>query len=269
MRIHSILVCAAINLFSATGLMACTLSMGVVPQFEHRRTLETWDPILERLQDATGCKINFEGAHSIPEFEASFKSGLYDLAYMNPFHLVQAHDAQGYLPLVRSGSSQLQGILTVAGSSDFETLEDLEGHEIAFPAPNALGASLLMRAELATLHNLSFVPKYVGTHTSVYLNVFKDLASAGGGVQRTLNSQDSRLQDGLRVIYRTEKVPSHPLAVHPRVEDRVKLAIVSEMMAIDASQPDLLESVPMKSPVPAKLEDYAALRELGLEDFVD
>ena len=269
MKLRNILIGALTIVGTATTAAACSLTLGVVPQFEHRRTLEIWNPIIERLRTATDCEIEFRGALSIPEFESHFKSGIYDIAYVNPYHSVQAYDSQGYLPLIRSGQRQLQGILAVPKDSDLNTVEDLNGSQIAFPAPNALGASLLMRAELTNIHGVEFIPKYVGTHTSVYLNVFKELTAAGGGVQRTLDSQDDRLQDNLRVLYRTAKVASHPVIAHPRIGEEMTGLIVAEMMALQETDPDLLAGIPMKAPVEATLEDYAPLRELGLETFVD
>ena len=269
MKLRNIVIGALASICTATTAAACSLTLGVVPQFEHRRTLEIWNPIIERLRTATDCEIKFVGALSIPEFESHFKSGVYDIAYVNPYHSVQAYDSQGYLPLIRSGKRQLQGILTVPKDSNLNTVEDLNGSQIAFPAPNALGASLLMRAELTNIHGVDFIPKYVGTHTSVYLNVFKKLTAAGGGVQRTFDSQDDRLKDNLRVLYRTSKVASHPVIAHPRIGEDVAAAIVAEMMTIQETNPDLLAGIPMKAPVEATLDDYAPLRDLGLENFID
>ena len=64
---------------------------------------------------------------------------------------------------------------------NIEHLQQLEGKDIAFPAPNALGASLIIRADLVQLHRVSFTPKYVQTHSSVYLNVALGRMAAGGG----------------------------------------------------------------------------------------
>ena len=61
-------------------------------------------------------------------------------------------------------------------------MQDLDGADIAFPAPNAFGASLYMRALLAEQEKININPIYVETHANVYRNVIFGRASAGGGV---------------------------------------------------------------------------------------
>ncbi|MEM6308395.1 MAG: PhnD/SsuA/transferrin family substrate-binding protein, partial [Pseudomonadota bacterium] len=134
----------------AAPTLACDLTIGVVPQFEHRRTLETWGPLIGEFETATGCNVTFATMRSIPEFEDGFRTGAFDIAYMNPYHAIIAYGEQGYRPIVRSGRRFLQGVLVVAKDAPIQQISDLNGKKIAFPAPNALGASLLMRAELAT-----------------------------------------------------------------------------------------------------------------------
>jgi ABC-type nitrate/sulfonate/bicarbonate transport system substrate-binding protein len=62
---------------------------------------------------------------------------------------------RGFLPLVRDGQSQLEGILVVRKDSPVRRIADLSGATVAFPASNAFAASLLPRALLsrAGLHD--------------------------------------------------------------------------------------------------------------------
>ena len=126
-----------------------SFSFGVVPQFEARHLAAIWQPILEELGARTGYRFDLVGSPRIPAFEASFLAGEFDFAYMNPYHAMLAAEGQGYVPLVRDGAGRLRGILVVRDDSPYRDVADLEGRRIAFPSPNALGASLLMRADLA------------------------------------------------------------------------------------------------------------------------
>lgn len=260
------------SLFLLTSFSAnaeeCNLKVGVVPQFEQRRLLATWSPILGELTEKTGCKYDLVGSKSIAEFEEKFLAGEYDIAYMNPYHSVMAHDAQGYLPIARSGEKKLLGILVVREDSPIKDVKELDGKEIAFPSPNALGASLLMRAELATKHGLNIKPRYVKTHSSVYLHVVKKLTEAGGGVGRTLNGQKDMIKDRLRVLYKTAKVNAHPLVIHPRVDEAMNAKIQEAFLAVGKEHPEMVNKIPMKSPIATNLDDYADLKAMGLEDFV-
>jgi phosphonate transport system substrate-binding protein len=243
--------------------------VGVVPQFEARRLHQIWQPILDYLQQETGASFRLIGAPTIPAFEKEFAQGNFDFAYMNPYHLIMANNAQGYQPLVRDVGRQLYGVLVVSKQSGITRVQELEGKKIAFPAPNALGASLMMRQELVDDFGLNFTPRYVKTHDSVYLNVLLSETAAGGGVQKTLNQQKPQIRDNLTVIHQTRKVAPHPFASHPRVPPEVVEQVVKAFLKLGQSKDGkaMLAAIPMKQPGRARLADYANLEAMGLDRF--
>lgn len=246
----------------------CTYKIGVVPQFEQRRIFEVWNNVLENLEIKTGCDFQLIGSKTIIEFEKSFKAGEYDFAYMNPYHAVMAKKAQGYEPIVRSGVKKLKGILVVKKDSPITDIHALKGQNVAFPSPNALGASLLMHAELAQKHGTSVNPKYVKTHSSVYLHVAKGLTAAGGGVGRTLAEQPDYIKDTLRVLYTTTPVYAHPLVAHPRVTQSKINMVQSAWIELAQDNESIFKNIPMKGSVKTNYNDYKDLEKLGLEDFI-
>ncbi|MCY0967435.1 phosphate/phosphite/phosphonate ABC transporter substrate-binding protein [Parathalassolituus penaei] len=246
--------------------LACLLTIGVVPQFEQRKLLEIWQPIMDQLSQATECRVDLAGSENIPDFEAKFMAGRFDIAYMNPYHAVMAHAAQGYEPFLRS-KSNLQGVLVVKDDSPIKDVSELQGQPVAFPSPNALGASLLMRAELKNLHGVDVDARYVNTHPSVYLHVAKGLTVAGGGVQKTFDEQPQVIRDRLRVLYSTRETPSHPLVIHPRLGKEQTQTVIKALTKIASEQPALFDAIPMPGPTATTYRDYQPLEELHLEQF--
>lgn len=244
-------------------------TVGVVPQFEARKLHAIWRPILDQLQQATGYGFEMKGSPSIPEFEREFVEGKFDFAYMNPYHLVVANEKAGYVPLVRDHGRKLFGVLVVRKGSGITSPKELDGKTLAFPAPNALGASLQVRQELSDKFHITIDPMYVKTHDSVYLNVLTGKAAAGGGVQKTLNRQKPQYRDHLAVIHETEKVAPHPVAVLPRVPEDVRNKVRDAFLALGETEEGkaLLEKIPMKKIGPARMDDYAPLKLMGLERF--
>ena len=243
-------------------------SVGIVPQFDTRQTYSIWVPIFKELQQRTGYQFELSGSPSIPEFEKQLSAGRFDFAYMNPYHMQVKHNKQRYVPLAREVASGLQGILMVK-KGGVKSISELEGKTIAFPAPNALGASLLMRADLNDKFKLSYHTIYVKSHSSVYLNVLLGLAAAGGGVQKTLEQQPQHIQDGLEVIYRTESFSPHPFAAHPRVPEKIQREVQQALLEL-AKTPQgkaLLAEIPIKQLGIATLEDYQPISSLGLDRF--
>ncbi len=244
-------------------------SFGVVPQYEYRKTFRIWRPILDELQQRTGFTFRLVGDPKTPIFEDKYLQGVYDFAFMNPYHILMAHDTQGYLPLVKDGGRMLTGVLVVPKDSPIQNVQELDGKLVAFPSANALGASLLMRAELSRLHGVEVVPKYVQTHSSVYLHVALGKTAAGGGVVSTLNSQEPEIRQKLRILYKTRPVTPHPISAHPRVpvahRKRVLQAILD--MANTPKGAALLAQIPMRKPVAASIEDYSMMYSWGLDKF--
>lgn len=265
------LVWGAAALMSLGGLAQAqqAYTVGVVPQFEPRRLLATWSPILEDLQRRTGLKFVYKGSTNIPEFEAAFAKGEFDFAYMNPYHALLAHEQQGYEPIVRDGGSKLYGVLVVARNSPVTKVSDLQGKKIAFPAPNALGASLLMRADLDREKGIKFEPIWAQTHASAYLLAALGRADAAGGVMGTLKQQPQDVQDQLRVVYETERMPTHPIVAHPRVDEKVRLRVQQALLDMGANVAGqaLLAGIPIKQPKGAAFEDYRGLAKLRLGDY--
>ena len=245
------------------------ITVGVVPQFEPRKLAGVWLPILDELSARTGLSFHLQGSKDIPEFEAKLANGEFDLAYMNPYHLLVANRENGYAPLVRDGGRSLYGILVVAKTAPYQDVKELDGAEIAFPAPNALGASLLMRAQLDRDVGIKIRPKYVQTHSSVYLNVALGQTPAGGGVMGTFNQQSEDVRDSLRVLYVTRDMPPHPLAAHPRVSSDVRAKVTAALldMAADEGGQALLAKVPFKQLIATTYGEYAFMADMGLEDY--
>lgn len=247
-----------------------TITVGVVPQFEALRLASTWLPILEDIGERTGHTFEMVGAPTIPQFEVAFEAGEYDVAYMNPYHAVMAEQAQGYVPIVRDGSRKLFGILAVRNDSPLQDVKELDGKRIAFPAPNALGAALLMRAELDMLHGIKVEESYVSTHSSAYLHVMLGTADAAGGVKSTLESQSDDIKDNLRILYETAKVPPHPIVVHPRIDEDIRIALQEAILELAATEEghEMLSKIPMREAIATDSEEYQPLREMSLENYL-
>jgi phosphonate transport system substrate-binding protein len=248
---------------------ASTYTLAVVPQFTAVDTGQRWTPLLEQLHKDTGIQLQIRTSTSIPAFETEFLGGVPDFVYLNPYHMVMAAKAQAYRPLVRS-SQPLSGIL-VATQPGPKRVADLNGATLAFPAPNAFGASLYLRALLQEREKLSFTANYVGTHQNVYRHVLHGEAQAGGGIETTLEKEPEGIRKQLAVLYRTPDTAAHPLAVHPRVPGDVADKIVQALrrMAGSAAGRKLLQQVELDDAILADYRhDYAPLEALHLERYV-
>lgn len=261
--------CGAVALsLSWRPALAEDFSLGVVPQFEPRKMFAIWQPIVAELEKRTGDRFSLSVTLTVPEFEREIERGSFDFIYGNPYHILRVYPKQGYLPLVRD-RVPLRGILVVRKDSPLREPKDLDGKTLAVPSPNALGASLLLRADLEHLFGVRMQMVNARTHSSAYLNALNGITDAGGGVEKTLAEQDDPVRNALRVIYTTREMPSHPVAAHPRVNaaarERARRALL-ELAATPAGKA-LLDEVPMAAPVATSIDDYLTMRAWGLERY--
>ena len=166
--------------------------VAIVPQLPTAVTYANWSPLLERVGLNSKQCFDLVVPETIPLFEQLLFKGTPDFAFVNPYHGVIAKKRNGYIPLLIVGSAKLTGILVVRSNSSIKSVQELQGKEIAFPAPNAFAASLLMRAELDKM-GIQIKPTYLKTHASGYRAVAMGELEAAGGVNNTLKREEREL----------------------------------------------------------------------------
>ena len=262
-------ICIAFTLLTLSilqGAQAKTLTFGVVPQQSAKKMVESWQPLFDYIENYTGLTIDFHTAKDIPSFEASLARGEYDIAYMNPFHFVVFNSSVGYQALAKQKDKRLQGIIVVHKDSGIQSLSELNGTELVFPAPAAFAASIVTSAKLQN-ENIAFVPRYVNSHDSVYLNVEKQFFVAGGGIYRTLHS--STAQQSLKVLWESPHYTPHAIATHPRLSEDDRQSILNALISIssDASSAEILKGLGMNGFIEADDSHWDDVRELGISSL--
>lgn len=272
-RITQALALMAAAACHGPGLLAAppprTWRLAVVPQLTPLEMHNAWTPVVQALAQAdVPCELVVHP--SIARFEQEFRNGSADIVFLNPYHMVMARQAHGYVPLLHD-AKPLEGVLVVRQDSPYTALTQLRDQRIAFPAPNALAASLYIRAVLEREHHVRHETWYAMNHRNAIRQVLAGDAAAAGVVKTTLALEPDSVRQLLRVLYTTPALAPHPLAVHPRVPGAVRqrLREVLLAMAADPARKPLLQAIQMPDPVPADYErDYAGLNRLGLNRYV-
>lgn len=239
---------------------------GIVPQQSAHKLAQLWVPIFTYLNKQTGDNYSFTTAPDIPEFEKRLAEGVYDFAYMNPYHYTVFSQLSGYKAFAKQADKKIVGILVAHKSSQINSLVDLQGLEVVFPSPAAFAASILPRAALKK-QGVIVTPKYVSSHDSVYLNVAKGFFPAGGGITRTFNNFEPALRQDLKVLWTSDQYTPHAFAANSQVADeavaRLQLAMIS--MSETESGRLLLESLGFKGVERAEDKDWDDVRSLEIQ----
>ncbi|MCG9759098.1 MULTISPECIES: PhnD/SsuA/transferrin family substrate-binding protein [Pseudoalteromonas] len=240
-----------------------------VPQQSANKLAKNWQPILDYLNDKTGDHYTFKTAKDIPTFEARVLQQEYDVAYMNPYHFVVFNERAGYQAIAKQRDKMIKGIIVVKKGAGITDLSQLQGETLAFPAPAAFAASILPRGELMK-QGIEFTPKYVSSHDSVYLNVSRGFAKAGGGVMRTFNNADPKIKSQLDILWTTRGYTPHAFAVKKVMPEDARQRLVDALLSLELTGEGirLLEAVNFKGIMAASNEDWQDIKALELEALV-
>lgn len=248
-----------------------TYSFGIVPQQSAKKLAKLWTPLLKYVSEQSGVTLRFKTAKNIPEFEKRLAEGEYDFSYMNPYHFTVFNKDPGYQAVAVRKDQPIVGILVTQKDQGVQSIEELEGKNLAFPSPAAFAASILPRAMLKN-KGIEFEKKYVSSHDSVYLNVAKKRFASGGGVMRTLNNTTEQVRDSLTVLWKSPGYTPHAIAAHPRIDADI-MAKVQQVLVDMANSPEsnkLLKKLKIKNGlIKAVNSDWDDVRSLGIELLED
>jgi phosphonate transport system substrate-binding protein len=245
------------------------LKVYIVPQLTATQTYTHWAPLLEQVGQQTNQCFELFVPTSIPHFESDLNDGLPDFAFMNPYHAVMTWRESKYVPLVAS-SEPIYGVLSVSRGSKIQKIQDLKGRKIAFPAPNAFAASLLIRATLSQ-EDVPYTSVYLNTHSNVYRAVIRGDVAAGGGIHSTLLAEPAELNAELSVLMETKRYTAHPFSANARVPVALQQQIQDAFLEIGQTNAGrkLLNDVQLAEPKAVTFAvNYQPLEALQLDKFV-
>lgn len=244
-------------------------TFSIVPQQSASRLAKQWTPIMAELSKQTGHEFIFTTASDIPTFEQRLNEGQYDFSYMNPYHFVTFNQSPGYQALAKAQNKKIKGILVVRKDSGITELKQIQNQTLAFPAPAAFAATILIRADLAA-QNFNATPQYVSSHDSVYLSVARGFYPAGGGVMRTFKAMDSEIRDQLTPIWVTKGYTPHAIASHPRVPLSLKKQVQDILvnLAKTDSGAKLLKPLKISGFETAQNSDWDDVRALNIDGLM-
>src|SRR5262249_43264074 len=142
---------------------------GIAPQQEPEKVREMWRPFFSYLEQEVGYRFAFETASSIEEFQQRVLEGRYDIWWGNPLTYVQASKRLGYVAIARD-TTRIAGLLVTLKEDGVKSAKDLAGKKIAYAAPDAIGATLLVQTLIA---RAGVAPDqvetmYTGSHQAAY-----------------------------------------------------------------------------------------------------
>lgn len=115
-------------------------------------TAQYWNPILTYVSKKSGVPLELKLAKTAKDGNANAELGKYDFLYTNHFFTPE-RDRLGYKVIARPAGPGIRSQLVVPADSPIQSLEDLEGKEVAFVTPDGftgywLPMDALLRAKV-------------------------------------------------------------------------------------------------------------------------
>jgi len=238
--------------------------MGVFPHLSVARLEAIYAPLARELSQAIDHPVQFRTRSSFKAFNEELDSGTYDIALVQPFDYIRAHDVQGYLPLARR-DEPLSAVIVVAAEAPYRNLSELRGTIIALP-PEVAAVSRLARIALADAgldpqRDVTLV--HDRNHDGCLQRVMIGAASACGTTYGVVRFFQGKMKVLFRVIAESPAIPHILFCVHPRVPPRRRELIRTSLITLTDSPAGraIIAEGQLKPFVPVTDAEYDVVRQ--------
>ena len=182
----------------------------------------------------------------------AFGSGRADVALMNTFGYILAHDRHGAkarLGVVRRGLPHYFGQIIARADSGIETVKDIHGKRFAFTDPASTSGYMLPLKMLKDAGAEPAQTVFATKHDNVVTMVYQGQVDAGGtfhsppdgtgrirDARNLVRTQFPDVEEKVRVVRLTDPIPNEPLVFGKDVPDDMARAIASGLKKFLDSQ---------------------------------
>jgi phosphonate transport system substrate-binding protein len=211
------LVVAALGLHAAGAAAQGqnTYKFYVLNQRSVALTAQYWNPILTHVSKKSGVPLELKLAKTPQEGNANAEKGVYDFQYTNHF-FTPDRDRLGWKVIARPAGPGIPSQIVVPEDSPIQTLNDLNGKDVAFVSPDAfLGYWVPMDALLRA--NVKVNRLFTGNQeaSSAQLKVSK---VAAAGVNSSVLARYARRESfAYRALWTSEAYLDLCIMAHPKL----------------------------------------------------
>lgn len=223
MRYARLLVVLLAGCAGLAGASDRPYEFGVFPYLPMAKIQELYAPMRADFEVKLAWSVRLSSKSEYAAFVEELRRQTYDIAFVQPFDYVDAHDKHGYLPLARRGEP-LEALIVVRQDSPLKSLNDLKGKSIAMPPPDAavshMTSMALQRAGIQPGSSVRF--DHVRNHFACLQSALIGSADACGTSDQAMLhfEKQKQITSRLRVLHRTAPLPHALFVAHRRVDTR-------------------------------------------------
>jgi phosphonate transport system substrate-binding protein len=239
---------------------------GVFPYLPLAKIHELYSPMATDFEAKLGRQVQLSSKAAYATFEQELRKETYDIAFVQPFDYVDAHDQHGYIPLARRAGN-LEALIVVRRDSPLKTIKDLQGKTVANPPVDAAVSHLTsMVLRDAGIDPQTGVKRYYAkNHFACLQSVLIGAADACGTAEQPLRTIEKERQRTarFRILHKTIRIPHALFVVHRRMsaKDRdILLKTILDWPNTEAGK-EILDGGRFNPFVAARDADYQVVRE--------
>lgn len=255
--------------------MRMTYVVGIHPLHSPQRLATIYGPLVDYLDAAMPeVVLKLETSSSYEEFERKLYSGHFDFAMPNPYQTVLALK-RGYQVFGKMADDEdFRGLILLRKDSAVQTVANLKGKIVAYPAPTALAATLLPQQYLHS-HGLNIRKDidnlYVGSQESAIASVLRGHATAAATWPvpwKIFSAEHPGQARQLVVKWQTRSLPSNGWVARTDIPEARVQRFAELLFGLKDHETgrQLLQRLPVTAFGPATEATYQPVR-LFLENF--
>jgi phosphonate transport system substrate-binding protein len=260
-------LCALGIAFCATQTSAAQkpYELGVFPHLPLAKIHELYAPMATDFEAKLRRQVQLSSKAGYAIFAEELRKQTYDIAFVQPFDYVVAHDKHGYLPLARRGED-LEAVIVVRRDSALKTIKDLKGRTVANPPVDAAVSHLTsMALRQAGIEPETGVKRYYGkNHFACLQSVLIAAADACGTAEQALRTieKERQITTRFRILHRTVRIPHALFVVHRRVAQKDRHILLKTILGWPNTEEGkkILDGGQFIRFVAAKDSDYEVVR---------
>jgi len=205
-------------------------TFGVFPHLPPAQFAAKYKPLAKDFTRRLKQNVVMEAQKDYATFSEALRNEQYDIALVQSFDYVWAHDEHNYIPLV-SLSKPMTAVFVVNKTSTIRQVSDLRGKKLVSPPQS----DAVTKLTGLSLRKLGIAPRREFTHSefSCLQQVLIGNADACATSQRALTYFDQhKMANRFRVIYKSAPIPHSVFVVHKRVTDTNKNIIKRTLLGL-------------------------------------
>ena len=243
---------------------------GVHPLHNPERLFEVYQPMIKYINSKLDdSELRLEASRDYPSYDKKLFARHFHFSLPNPYQTVTSLQ-YGYKVFGKMGDDKnFRGIILVRKDGDINSVEDLKGKTVSYPAPTALAATMMPQWYLYS-HGLDINKdiknSYVGSQESSIMNVFLGKSAAASTWPppwEAFIKERPEIAKEVMIKWETPPLPNNALVVRDDVPQELLYKVSSIILSLHTHKEGqkILEAMELSHYEKADSDTYAPVVE--------